>query len=301
MDFYGKQRQWGAIGWGASSFAVGSVVSTLQENSNCNVPSHVNYKPCFYAFAVLITAAFIPAMFFRFDDRNGSGENASGTIRPLLSFEWLTFLATVLFFGWSLGLLRTFLFWHLQDLGGTQLLFSIIAATHCFSEVMSYHYAELVTRMIGYHRAFYVGLVFLSLRLVLYGVIENPWIVLPIELFHGLSTTLIWSMAVSLVGLNPAVPMTMQGVLSGVYWGLGYGGGSILSGLFVNTIGSTRTFIAYGIVSLLIFLILVTLRKLKYLDGPSEESSSLLESRGDEDYESIPLESRPKTIAEYLP
>ena len=282
-DFYGKQRLWGAIGWGISSFVVGSVISTVQEKSECNVPSHVNYLPCFYAFAVLMTFAFIPALFFCFEDRNLPTENLTEKLRTLMNFDSIVFLLLIQQFGNSWGLIQTFLLWHLQDLGGTQFLFSVIAGVQCVSEVVSYHIAGYAISKFGYYRVLYLGLLFSSVRFILYAVIKNPWLVVPIEIFHGVSTTLIWALAVSYIGLNSGVATTMQGILSGIHWGLGLGGGAIFGGIVVNAVGSKYTFLGYGVVSFLNLLGFILTRYLKWCVKPTEESQSLLSSNSQEE------------------
>lgn len=284
-----------------SSFAVGSLVSTLQEKSNCNVPSHVNYMPCFYAFSILIIIAFVPALFFHFEDRHTTGVNVTERLRTLLTLDCALFLSTILLFGCSWGLLQTFLLWHLQDLGGTQFLFSIVAAVQCLSEVVSYYCAGHVIKLLGHYRVLYVALLFSSLRFVLYGLIKNPWFVLPIEFFHGVSTTLVWSIAVSFIGLNSGVATTLQGILSGVHWGLGLGGGAILGGLLVNVIGSQNTFIVFGVIPLINLILLMTIRNLTCCLAQSEEARSLLGSTNDEDYESIAMQQIAASAAEHFP
>lgn len=292
-DFYGKQRQWGAMGWGISSFVVGSLVSSVQEKSECNVPNHINYQPCFYAFAVLMIFAFIPALFIRFEHRNVQTTNLTGKLRSLINFDSIVFLLTIQQFGNAWGLVQTFLLWHLQDLGGTQLLFSIIAAVQCLSEVLSYHITGYAITKLGYYRMLYIGLLFSSLRFIIYAVITNPWLVLPVEVFHGVSTTLIWALAVSFIGLNTGIATTMQGILSGVHWGLGLGGGAILGGLLVNAIGSKYTFLGYGIFSFINFIGFLLARNLNWCVQPTEESQSLLRSTAREELElnSIEIEN----------
>ena len=245
--------------------------------------------PCFYAFAILMITAIIPAAFFRFEDRQVSDGNVAERV-SLLSLDCISFLVMILFSGCSWGLVQTFLLWHLQDLGGTQFLFSIITAIQCLSEVVCYHSAGYVIRILGHHRLLYVSLSFSSLRLVLYGVINSPWLVLPIELFHGVSTTLVWSLAVSFIGLRSGVATTTQGLLSGIHWGLGLGGGGILGGLLVTCIGSKNTFIAFGLISLFNLLMLGTARNLKCIHNQSEESLSLLGRSDNVNDELIPLE-----------
>ena len=281
------------MGWGISSFVVGSLVSTVQEKTECNVPNHIDYQPCFYAFAVLMIFAFIPAHFIRFEHRNLQSTNLTEKLRTFINFDSIVFLLTIQQFGNAWGLVQTFLLWHLQDLGGTQFLFSIIAGVQCISEIISYHVAGYAITKLGYFRVLYIGLLFSSLRFIIYAVIRNPWLVLPVEVFHGVSTTLIWALAVSYIGLNNGIATTMQGILSGVHWGIGLGGGALLGGMLVNAIGSKYTFLGYGIFSFINFLGFVLARNLTWCVQSTEESRSLLGSTAREEVElnSIEIEN----------
>jgi MFS family permease len=242
--------------------------------------------------------AFIPALFIRFEDRNvPPTANLTGTLRTVITFDSIVFLLIIQQSGNSWGLIQTFLLWHLQDLGGTQFLFSIIAAVQCLSEVLSYHIAGYAITKFGYYRVLYFGLFFSSMRFIFYAVIKNPWLVVPIEMFHGVSTTLIWALAVSFIGLNTGVATTMQGVLSGIHWGLGLGGGAIFGGVLVNAVGSKYAFLGYGIFSFLNFLGFVVTRNLKGCMQRREESQSLLGSNSHEEVELHSVETENAAIS----
>lgn len=287
-EFYGKQRQWGALGWGISSFFVGSLVSTVKEQSHCNVPEHIDYKLSFYAFAIIMLLTFIPASYIQFDQRNSEATTLARQLQTMATFESLVFLITIQQFGNSWGILQTFLFWHLQDLGGTQFLFSVIAAIQCLSEVISYQTASFAILKLGHNRVLYIGLLYSTTRFILYGVTTNPWLVIPIELFHGVSTTLTWAIAVSYIGINTGISNTTQGILSGIYWGLGVGGGAIFGGIIIHAIGSRYTFFAYGILNFINFIGFVLTQNLKrcvQAVQPVEERQSLLTSFYNEEME----------------
>ena len=232
-----------------------------------------------------MTFAFIPALFIRFEGVNIPRANITGKFRALIKFDFIIFLLTIQLSGNSWGLLQTFLLWHLQDLGGTQFLFSIISAVQCLSEVVSYHIAGYAITKFGNYRVLYLGLLFSSIRFIFYGVIENPWLVLPIEIFHGVSTTLIWALAVSFVGLNTGVATTMQGILSGIHWGLGLGGGAMLGGILVNAIGTKYTFLGYGIFSLINLFGFLMTRNLRWCTQQTDENHSLLSSSNRDELE----------------
>jgi predicted MFS family arabinose efflux permease len=255
---YGKQRLWGAFGWGLGAFVIGACISTIQELNNCNNPLNVDYMPCFYSFAVLMGIAILIGFLFEFDDTKHEDQSfLKGLSSIACDCRYIYFILTMLFCGCATGIIQTFLFWHLQDIGGTQFLFSTIIALQCISGIFMYCLSGSMILCFGHHRVLYAGLVGYALRCFGYAFITNSWLVLPLELLHGLTNAAVWSAGVVYVGLIPGASVTMQGILGGVYFGLGCGGGAIVGGLIVSLVGCPYTFLILGIISILDLLLFV--------------------------------------------
>lgn len=261
---YGKQRLWGAFGWGLTAFIVGSSLSTIKEINNCNNPLSVDYLPCFYAFACLMGVALLIGALFEFDEKQSQETDLWKGLSTLIDCQYMYFILTILFCGIALGFIQTFLFWHLQDLGGSQFLFSTITAIHCISEVMVYSFSGMFIKWFGHHQVLYVGLSCYIIRFFGYAFITNSWVVLPFEILHGLSTAAVWSAAVVFVGLIPGAPATMQGILGGVHWGLGNGGGGVVGGLLITYTGTTTSFLIFGVVILVDLSLFICLNNIEY-------------------------------------
>ena len=260
---YGQQRLWGAFGWGLGAFVVGAAVSTIQEMQLCSDPKHVDYMLSFYVYAAMMALAFAFALFFHFEQRGEERpytESFSDGITLFFDCQHACFILTLLCCGAAMGFIHTFLFWHLHDMGGTQFLFSIIAAIQCISEVIMYFLSGYLILKIGCDSVLYIGLLANVLRLFAYAIITQPMVSIPLEVLQGVSSASIWSAAVCYVGLIPGAQVTLQGLLHGIYWGLGHGGGGILGGVMVTYLGSSSAFIIYGIVCLVNLAILVTMK-----------------------------------------
>ena len=252
---------------GLAAFVVGASLSTIEEIHNCNNPLSVDYLPCFYAFACLMGVALLIGALFEFDEKKKPQEpNICQGLTILFDCRYIYFIWTILFCGSALGFIQTFLFWHLQDLGGSQLLFSVITAIHCISEVMVYCFSGFFIKWLGHHQVLYVGLSCYIIRFFCYAFITNSWIVLPFEVLHGLSTAAVWSAAVVFVGLIPGAPATMQGILGGVHWGLGNGGGGVVGGFLITYAGATTSFLIFGVASLVDLSLFICLNHMKYFD-----------------------------------
>ena len=105
-------------------------------------------------------------IFFDFGETSTERGNVLEGLKVLCDCQHVYFILTLLYCGFALGITQTFLFWHLQDLGGTQFLFSCISAVQCASEVVMYLMSgSLITRF-GYVKLLYAGLVWLNHKIL---------------------------------------------------------------------------------------------------------------------------------------
>ena len=233
----------------------------------CTDPKNIDYILSFYVYAVAMGLAFVCAIFFKFAPISDTSYRESfwEAIKLFVDCQHLCFILTLLCAGASMGFTHTFLFWHLHDIGGSQFLFSIVAAVQCISEVIMYFLSGYLILKIGCDSVLYVGLLANVMRLFTYSVITQPYFSVPLEILQGISSASIWTAAVCYVGLNDGVQVTLQAMLHGIYWGLGHGGGGILGGISVSSLGSNATFIIFGICCIINLAILLILKYWKKL------------------------------------
>ena len=261
---YGMQRLTGSIGWGLGASVVGASLKTTHKCDKDRRVEVVDFIPCFYTFAGLMITALIIATRFEFKDGEKTAKKRVGLrvgLQALRNTKYLMFLFTALYLGFLMAFIKTFLFWHLKDLGGPQLLFSVISAVNCFAEVSMYFFSSQLIKCIGHARVLYLGLICYSVRLLYYAFIKNPWYVLPVEILPGITTAAVWAACLSYVSQNskPGAKTTMQCILHGVHWGLGYGAGEIIGGLLVHRFGAPVTFVIFGVLCILILLLYIVI------------------------------------------
>ncbi|CAH1772634.1 unnamed protein product [Owenia fusiformis] len=219
------------------------------------------------------------------DDQGGTGDmvtdavSRSGMYRPGTSDQgimpnmpkWMTifkcfgtiryalFLFIAWFMGFGIGLVFTFLFWHLQDLGGTPTIFGLASVINHVSEIIAYFFSANLINKIGHVKVLYLGLLGNVGRFLYISWLTNPWWALPFEFVQGLTHAAVWAACCSY--LTQAIPQTLrssaQGLLQGVHHGLGRGCGAIFGGLLIHYCGSAYTFRGYGFACLLVLLVFV--------------------------------------------
>ncbi len=241
---------------------MGAVVSVMQEINQCADPKHIDYILSFYVYALIMGTAFVCALFFKFEKVSETAYKESfwEAVKMFTDCQHICFILTLLCSGTAMGFTHTFLFWHLHDMGGSQFLFSIIAAVQCISEVFMYLVSGYLILKIGCDSVLYIGLLANVIRLFAYSVITQPVFSVLLEVLQGVSSASIWTAAICYVGLNPGVQVTLQAILHGIYWGLGHGGGGMLGGLVVTYFGSNATFIIFGIICVINLLTLFVMK-----------------------------------------
>lgn len=264
---YGKQRLWGSAGWGLGAFIVGSALTTTEETHNCNSPLHVDYTPCFYAFWALLGAALIFGLFFDFDEKSTEKANLREGCKICYDCPFIFLTLTLLYCGFALGIVQTFLFWHVHDLGGTQFLLSCISGVQSSSEILMYSISEPLIQRFGYEKIFYSGLISYIIRFWLYVFITNSWLILPLELLYGVASAGVWAAAVCYIGLVPGASSTIQGFIGGIYWGLGLGAGGVIGGFIVSYIGLRLTFVGFGILSIVDLFLYILVNNCRQCQG----------------------------------
>ena len=217
---YGKQRLWGSLGWGLTAFGVGAAMSALYLCPGVN--NEVNYYPAFYIFAILLFIAMLIGLKLKFKDEfppdeqtvtSTNRKSTSELISLICQTKYVFFVLTSFFFGLCMSLIRTFLFWYLKDIGGTQLLFSIIPAVNCVAEVFMYFYSSVFIKKVGHVKVLYLALLCYAIRLFYYGLLPSPWYALAVEPLSGITTAAAWASMISYIGLNAPeeVATSMQG------------------------------------------------------------------------------------------
>lgn len=174
-------------------------------------------------------------------------------IRQFKDLKCASFLFVAWFMGFGIGLIFTFLFWHLQDFGGSPTLFGVASVINHISEIFAYFFSFRLITQIGHVKVLCLGLVGNILRFLYISWLTNPWYVLPFEFMQGITHAAVWAACCSYIAHNTPQQLraSAQGVLQGLHHGLGRGCGAVIGGIFVKYFGTTSTFRGYGMLGLI--------------------------------------------------
>ncbi|EEY54681.1 Major Facilitator Superfamily (MFS) [Phytophthora infestans T30-4] len=120
------------------------------------------------------------------------------------------------------------------------------------SELPFFFHANKIIERFGTAKCILVSLVAYGIRMITYAFIQNPWLVLPIEVLHGLTYGLLLAAFTNYI--YEAAPKGTEGTMIGVLFGVqrGIGGGlSTLGGGWVYEVLGGRTM--WGIAGFIVF------------------------------------------------
>lgn len=164
---------------------------------------------------------------------------------------YLTYLFITWFLGCGVGLVFTFLFWHLQDVGGTPTLFGICSVINHISEILAYFFSFGFIKRFGHKKILSFGLACNVVRFIYISFLNDPWYALPFELVQGITHAACFAACCSYIShaSTPELRSSTQGVMQGLHHGIGRASGALLGGLFINAFGSRAAFAVYGLLS----------------------------------------------------
>ena len=247
---YGKQRLYGAVGWGVTALVVGALAQAVGEGGD------VVYLAAQAVMTVPAIVALwrVPAPTRAREETVSPWKVATLVVqRPSVA----GFLLVVCLMGMLMGQINTFLFVYLAELGGQEALFGLCLALTCVSEVPMFFFAGAVIARVGTLGVLCIAMATYVVRFVYYVFLTEPWAVLPAELLHGVTYALSWAACTDYAAqiAPPGLGATMQGVLSGVHWGLGQGLGSLVGGLLYERYGGRTSFIISAVVAALMLVV----------------------------------------------
>ncbi|KAK3105063.1 hypothetical protein FSP39_016477 [Pinctada imbricata] len=268
---YGYQRSWGSVGFAVVSLATGAFVTTSRTHVTlCDVKFTMSdYRLAFYFFTGCMILVFTSTVMFKFskqkdDKSNGKPEpEVQAAFKIFLSVHYGSWLFSAFFMGVCNGVIWSFLYWHLENIGASQLLIGIGSVIESVSETVMFFVIFLIFKRISYATFMALGILGYIARFVVFAVIDNPWWVLPVEVLQGFTFAGVWSALTAYIctAVSHDNLATMQGILHGVYWGLGSGSGAMLSGILVENYGARITFWIFAIGSAVNLVLFCTAQK----------------------------------------
>jgi PPP family 3-phenylpropionic acid transporter len=246
---YGKQRLWGAVGWGIAAPLVGWLVESR------------GLHWTFFCYIGLMTAGLLVIWFLPVRQTSIASKFWQGLRSLLRNWQWVIFLLLVFIGGTILSIISSFLFLFLSDMDASKTLMGLSLTIATISELPVLFFSEHLLKRWKARELLTFALLISVVRSLAYSFIHTPGWVLLIQLLHGPSFSAMWVAGVSYA--NEIAPKgmgaTAQGLFSGVQLGLAGTFGGLVGGLLYENLGAGMMFRWVGMVgfaAVVLFLML---------------------------------------------
>lgn len=235
---YGRVRVWGAVGWGVAATLLGPVLE------------RAGLAWSFYGFLGFMALCFVAATLL---PMNVSADAVRHTYRAglgvlLRNGRFLLLLFVALVYGIGMGILLSYQFLYLEQLGASRTLMALTLTLSTVSEVPFWFLSGPIMARFGVNRMIAFALLATLVRFFGLALMGAPWVALPISLLHGPSFAVLWAAGVADAdaAAPPGVGATAQGLFSAMLLGLGSAIGGFLGGPAYEAIGFERLFAILG-------------------------------------------------------
>lgn len=196
---YGRQRLWGAVGWGVFSIIAGWLVDEMSSHS-----FYKDYSGVFYLMLAAILPDLLVSTRLNYNPTKMSSNIIKDISKLFASMRIVVFFVWCIVVGLCTALVWNFLFWHLEDLADREegcdhqsrmkTLQGLAMGIQCFGgELPFFFISGWLLNKIGHINAMTLVLFTFGVRLSLYSLLSNPWLVLPIELMQGITFGVFYS------------------------------------------------------------------------------------------------------------
>jgi len=241
---YGDFRFFATFGWCAGAVAAGGLVRT------CGIDA---IFPCYLAISAS-NAALIAIHFPSTKAADGASQSASSPTRTslfstlLANAEARVYLINLFVYGACAVLIEDFLsVYLLTDFSNTNpAIVGFMTAITGLSEMPVYRIVSpwILKKNLPLVSVMTLAQLVLAVRCLCYTALPDPWLVLPVEMLHGITFATVWCMQVEygkrLVPVE-AQPR-MQMLISTLLFQASYGSGGLFWGRAINKLGFRQCF-----------------------------------------------------------
>ncbi|XP_013416364.1 major facilitator superfamily domain-containing protein 6-A [Lingula anatina] len=249
---WGRTRVFGTLG-----YALFAVISGLFMDSFTQQKSVSNFYAAFILSGSLSIVSAVSGYFIDIPKDIQCARMMKNLSLLFKDAEICIFLIIIFIFGVFMGVLQTFLFWYLGELCSPKVLMGLTLVVECVSESPMLYFSGWIINKIGHRPILFITLGVYALRFGAYSFLTNPWYVFLIEPTHAITYGLLFAAATEYTDIiaPPGMSATLQGLVGGLHWSLGFGIGSLTAGQIYNKYGGVIMFRSFAISAIVVLLI----------------------------------------------
>lgn len=260
---YGKQRMWGAVGWGVAGPLAGWLTGLY------------GLSWSFIGYITLAGLALITTVGLPIQQMQRSMPFWHGVRHLLANRRWFLFLLVVFISGVGLAMVSNYLFLYLEDLGASRSMMGWALAIATISEIPVLFFSGWMICRWGTRGLLIISLVAYVVRAFGYSIAQTPEQAMIFQLLHGLSFSAMLVAGVSLAGeIAPeGMGATAQGLFTSTMSGFGGITGALIGGMLLDRVGPAAMYRWAGLAVLCGLLLFLVAERL-YRPGPQQAAHS---------------------------
>ncbi|XP_017757430.1 PREDICTED: major facilitator superfamily domain-containing protein 6 [Eufriesea mexicana] len=245
---YGLQRIYGSIGGMISSPLSGLLIDYASAGKG-----YTDFRPAFCLYAALKLMSGLLMLAINLEFKSPATNVISDVFTVLRNIEAAALFIACFILGTAWGYIESFLFWLIQDLGGSRSLMGITITVGGIAGIPLLVLSGPIISKIGHANVLFIGFVFYAIRLCGYSLIYNPWHTLIFEALESVTLSLSFTAAVTYAAKlsTTTTDSSIQGLLGGVYYGVGKGAGSLIGGYLMKAFGTRPTYRIFAVITLI--------------------------------------------------
>ncbi|XP_023714958.1 uncharacterized protein LOC111868499 [Cryptotermes secundus] len=241
---YGLQRIYATIGGMISSPLSGLLIDYASRGKG-----YTDFRPAFYLYAGLKIASGLLMLTMNLEFKSPATNVLSDVMSVIRNVEIVALFIAIFVLGTAWGYIESFLFWLLQDLGASRSLMGITITVGGVAGIPLLVLSGPIIDKIGHANVLFIGFIFYAIRLFGYSLIYNPWLCLIFEAMESVTSSLSFTAAVTYAAKlsTTTTDSSVQGLLGGLYFGVGKGAGSLIGGYMMKAFDTRPTYRIFAV------------------------------------------------------
>lgn len=245
---YGLQRVYGSIGGMISSPLSGLLIDYASRGKD-----YTDFRPAFYLYAVLkvVTGVLMLSIDLKF--KQPAQNLLQDVVTVFKNIEMIALFMACFIMGTAWGYIESFLFWLLKDMNASSSLMGFTVTVAGVAGLPLLVFSGPIIQKLGHANVLFIGFVFYAIRLLGYSLIYNPWLCLIFEAMESVTSSLSFTAAVTYAARlsTTTTDTSVQGLLGGIYYGVGKGAGSLIGGYLMKFYGTRPTYQIFAVATLI--------------------------------------------------
>ncbi len=198
---YGRIRLWGTVGYGVIAPLASLVIGRY------------SVKWAFWGYALIMAVGLLVLIALPFRQSHSSTSFFSGMRQLFRHRAWVLFLMMVFIAGAGMATYNNYFLVYMQSLGASSALMGLALTIATASEIPAMFFSDRILRRFGARGMLIIAMSVIGLRFLAYSITAIPWVILLIQVVHGLTFATIYTAGVYFA--DQVAPLGMKATSSG--------------------------------------------------------------------------------------